>query len=227
MVDKIYPYRFEIFFISLITILFGAIFFPNKLIEDILSPILFIINFLSGILMISKTKKLRRLFLFLLAIIIIVFYRAQVLKDQTNSNDFVRLAAYFVFYVTVTSELIKQVWKSKIITKNIIIGLMSGYICLGLIGFFIFLAIEISSPGSFTVANLNLHESTSQVDSFLYFSYITLLTIGYGEITPVTLIAQKATIITGLAGQFYMVILTAIVVGKYISQSVIRDEKSN
>ncbi|WP_386809175.1 ion channel [Lutibacter holmesii] len=197
------------------------------MIEDILSPILFIINFLSGILMISKTKKLRRLFLFLLAIIIIVFYRAQVLKDQTNSNDFVRLAAYFVFYVTVTSELIKQVWKSKIITKNIIIGLMSGYICLGLIGFFIFLAIEISSPGSFTVANLNLHESTSQVDSFLYFSYITLLTIGYGEITPVTLIAQKATIITGLAGQFYMVILTAIVVGKYISQSVIRDEKSN
>ena len=225
MLDKIYPYRFELFFFSLTTILFGAIFFPNQFFEDILSPILFIINFLSGILMISKTKKLRRFFLFLLAIIIIVFYRSQVLKDQNNSNDFVRLAAYFVFYVMVTSELIKQVWKSKIITKNIIMGLMSGYICLGLIGFFIFLTIEISSPGSFNGIDLNMHESTSQVDSFLYFSYITLLTIGYGEITPVTLVAQKATIITGLAGQFYMVILTAIIVGKYISQTVIKEEK--
>lgn len=225
MLNKLYPYRFELFFFSLTTILFGAIFFPNQWFDDILSPILFIINFLSGILMISKTKKIKRFFWFLLAIIIIVFYRSQVLKDQTNSNEFVRLAAYFMFYVMVTSEHIKQVWKSKIITKNIIIGLMSGYICIGLIGFFIFLTIEIYSPGSFNGINLNLHESTSQVDSFLYFSYITLLTIGYGEITPVTLIAQKATIITGLAGQFYMVILTAIIVGKYISQTVIKTEE--
>lgn len=223
MVDKIYSYRFELFFFSLTTILFGAIFFPNQWFEDFLSPILFIINFLSGILMISKTKKLRRFFLFLLAVIIIVFYRSQVLKDKTDSNDFIRLAAYFVFYTMVTSELIKQVWRSKIITKNIIIGLMSGYICIGLIGFFIFLTIEISSPGSFSGVDLNMHASSSQVDSLLYFSYITLLTIGYGEITPVSLIAQKATIIIGLAGQFYMVILTATIVGKYISQTVIRD----
>ena len=224
MLNKIYPYRFELFFFSLTTILFGAIFFPNQLFDEILSPILFIINFLSGILMISKTKKLKRFFLFLLAVILIVFYRSQILKNQTESNDFIRLAAYFVFYIMVTSELIKQVWKSKIITRSIIMGLMSGYICLGLIGFFIFLTIEISNPGSFNGIDLNLHESTSQVDSLLYFSYITLLTIGYGDITPVTLIAQKATIITGLAGQFYMVILTAIIVGKYISQTVIKEE---
>ncbi|SNR33764.1 cobalt/nickel transport system permease protein [Lutibacter agarilyticus] len=224
MVDKMYSYRFELFFFSLTTILFGAVFFPNQWFEDILSPILFIINFLSGILMISKIKKLRRFFLFLLVVIMIVFYRSQVLNDKTDSNDFIRLAAYFVFYTMVTSELIKQVWKSKIITKNIIIGLMSGYICIGLLGFFMFLTIEISSPGSFNGVSLNMHQSTSQIDSFLYFSYITLLTIGYGEITPVTLIAQKATILTGLVGQFYMVILTAIIVGKYISQTVIKEK---
>ena len=174
--------------------------------------------------MIYKTKKLKRFFFLLLVIIVIVFYRSQILQKNTDSNDFIRLAAYFIFYVMVTSELIKQVWKSKIIKRNIIIGLMSGYICIGLIGFFIFLTIEISSPGSFYGIDLNMHESTSQVDSLLYFSYITLLTIGYGEITPVTLIAQKATILTGLAGQFYMVILTAIIVGKYISQSVIKEK---
>lgn len=222
MVDKLYQFRFELFFFSLITILFGTIFFPNELFEDVLSPVLYIINFLSGILMISKTKKLRRFFLLLLAVIVFVFYRSQMLNNYDKSDDFIKLAAYFVFYIMVTQELIKQVWKSEIVTKNVIIGLLCGYICIGMLGFFMFLTIEIYSPGSFSGIELNIHESTSQVDQLLYFSYITLLTIGYGEITPVTLIAQKATILTGLVGQFYLVILTATIVGKYISQTAIK-----
>lgn len=223
MVNKLYQLRFELFFFSLITILFGTVLFPNEWFEDVISPVLFIINFLSGILMISRTKKLKRFFLFLLVVIVIVFYRSQILKHYDKSNDFVRLAAYFIFYIMVTTELIKQVWKSKLITKNVIIGLMCGYICIGMLGFFMFLTIEIASPGSFAGIDLNMHQSTSQVDSLLYFSYITLLTIGYGEITPITLIAQKSTILIGLAGQFYMVILTATIVGKFISQSVIKE----
>jgi hypothetical protein len=43
------------------------------------------------------------------------------------------------------------------------------------------------------------------------------LTIGYGEIVPITTAAQKAAIFLGLLGQFYLVILTAVTVGKYIN----------
>ncbi len=53
----------------------------------------------------------------------------------------------------------------------------------------------------------------------MYYSYITLLTIGYGDILPVTTLAQKAAMLIGLSGQIYLVVITAIVVGKYISQS--------
>lgn len=226
MIDKLYNFRFELFFFSLTFILFGSILFPNELFESFMSPILFIINLLSGILMISKTKKLRRFFLFLLFIIVVVSYRSFFLnKTQNDWGEIVRLVSYFVFYVVVTSEIIRQVWQSKIITKNVIIGLISGYICIGLIGFFLFLTIELLSPGSFRGVE-GYHESTSLIDSLLYFSYITLLTIGYGEITPVTLIAQKATILTGLTGQFYLVILTATIIGKYISQSAIKEKRN-
>jgi len=61
----------------------------------------------------------------------------------------------------------------------------------------------------------------------MYFSYITLMTIGYGEITPLTPLAQKATILIGLAGQFYLVIITATIVGKYINQSNRLSENNN
>jgi voltage-gated potassium channel len=49
------------------------------------------------------------------------------------------------------------------------------------------------------------------------------MTIGYGDISPITPIAQKATIFIGLIGQFYLVVLTAIVVGKYINQKSTND----
>jgi hypothetical protein len=42
------------------------------------------------------------------------------------------------------------------------------------------------------------------------------MTIGYGDIIPITVIAQKATMFIALMGQFYMVIVTAVVVEKYM-----------
>ena len=99
--------------------------------------------------------------------------------------------------------------------KNVILGLISGYISLGLLSFFICLSIEIIYPNSFSgLTQVNQDMS----DSLMYYSYITLMSIGYGDILPITPIAQKAAIFIGLIGQFYLVILTAIVVGKYINQ---------
>ena len=42
------------------------------------------------------------------------------------------------------------------------------------------------------------------------------MTIGYGDISPVTVMAQKATVLFGMIGQFYLVIITAVVIEKYI-----------
>lgn len=216
MLHKLFPYRFELFFISLVTILFGSVFFPSQIFQTIISPVFFIVNILSGIVMISKTKKLKRLFLFIVLLLFFLFYRIQVSNGEDESYQFIRLAIYSVFYVIVTAELIKQVWRAKVISSNVILGLMSGYICIGLVCFFIFLTIEMIDPGSFT--GINIIDPSLNIDSLLYYSYITLLSIGYGEITPVTIISQKAAILTGLLGQFYMVILTSVIIGKYINQ---------
>nr|WP_262920466.1 potassium channel family protein [Hanstruepera flava] len=56
----------------------------------------------------------------------------------------------------------------------------------------------------------------SKIEELIYFSYITLLTIGYGDITPNAEIVQKASVLVGMVGQFYLVIVTAVVIEKYI-----------
>ena len=60
-------------------------------------------------------------------------------------------------------------------------------------------------------------------DGLLYYSYITLSTIGYGDVLPVNAIAQKAAILIGFMGQFYLAIVSAIVVGKYINQLTLKN----
>ncbi|WP_346880871.1 ion channel [uncultured Algibacter sp.] len=215
MLKRLYPYRFEIFFFSQVAILFGSLIVPAVFFETFLSPALFLLNLLAGIVLLSKQKK--TMWLLVLLLVISALLLGSNLIETTNEAlvGLIKMGTYFLFYVVVTSEIIKQVWRAKKVSKNVIFGLVSGYISLGLIGFFICLSIEMAYPNSFS----GLIEGISITENLMYYSYITLLTIGYGDILPISALAHKAAILIGLMGQIYLVVITAIVVGKYINQS--------
>lgn len=219
MVEKLYKNRFVIFFVSQLAILFGSLIFPTDFFESTLVPALFLINIASGILMISKTRFLFWLYTSLLLISFVVFGLDIVQRNTIESNFGIRLVVYFIFYASVSISIIKQVWRAKKVNKNVIIGLMTGYISLGFIAFFMFSSIELYMPNSFSGITTQGIDLADKLDSLLYYGYITMLTIGYGDITPITPIAQKAAILVGLMGQFYTVIITAVVVEKYIKFS--------
>ena len=220
MLKKLYPYRFEIFLFSQIAILFGSLIVPSILFESVLSPILFLVNLIAGIILISEKKKLMWFLVILLLISTFIFGSNLFENRNEKLLNFVKMASYFLFYVIVAFEIIKQVWKAKVVNRNVIFGLISGYITLGLLGFFICISIEMAHPNSFN----GLLSEISLTENLMYYSYITLLTIGYGDILPITPLAQKAAILIGLVGQIYLVVVTAIVVGKYINQSSIKNK---
>ena len=221
MLDKFYSYRFELFLFTQLIILFGSLFIPLDLFENWIMPLFLLINIASGIILLSKKRLVSKLLVIFLAISTI-FVAFTFFDSTLNENyNYIKLASYFIFYGFVTIEIVKQVWNAKDVGKNVILGLISGYISLGLLSFFLCLTIEIIYPNSFsgiTTHAINIGPSEIS-DSLMYYSYITLMTIGYGDILPITPIAQKAAIFIGLIGQFYLVVLTAIVVGKYINQS--------
>ncbi|MEO0572376.1 MAG: potassium channel family protein [Bacteroidota bacterium] len=156
----------------------------------------------------------------MLGVSFIVFIFSLEGPSESTTLGFIRMIGYFLFYLVVTFEIIRQVWNAKEINGKVIFGLTSGYISLGLLGFFVCLSIELIYPGSFQGALLDAAGQTqSLAEQLMYFSFVTLLTIGYGDILPVTDLAQKASILIGLSGQFYLVIITAVVVGKYVSKN--------
>ncbi|WP_460217771.1 ion channel [Psychroserpens sp. MEBiC05023] len=225
MYKELYKHRFEIFFATQLFILFGSLLFPSDFFENKLIPVLFLINTLSGILLVSKKKKLMWFIIILFVISLVVFGGSMLSrKADFQENFLIRLSVYFVFYLLVTYRIILQIWKAKRVNNLVVIGLMSGYISLGFLAFFMFTTIELVDPNSFKGIVIDASQSAIGLDAIMYYSYITLMTIGYGEIVPITPIAQKAAILTGLMGQFYLVIVTAIIVGKYIQHNTKIDD---
>lgn len=173
--------------------------------------------------MISKKRIIAWFFVLLFAISAFIFGSSMIYRQESETNVLIRLTIYFVFHFVVTWNIIQQVWKAEYVSKNVVLGLMSGYISLGFLAFFLFMSIELTNPGAFKGILLETEDVNLFSEAILYYSYITLLTIGYGEIVPAIPIAQKAAILVGLVGQFYLVIITAVVVEKYIAHSSFKD----
>ncbi len=212
-------YKFEIFLFALCFNLFGSLVFTDTLYSTYLFPIGVLLNIVAGINLISNNKV--RVLFGVLFVLSACSFGYSMFQDENLDVDYVRFVLYFLFYVVIAFEIIKQILKAKEMNKNVIIGVISGYISLGLVGFFIFATVELIEPGSFSGILIASDGIDQKIDSLLYYSFITLMTIGYGEIIPVTAVAQKAAILVGLIGQFYMVIITAFVIGKYIQNNKI------
>ena len=221
MWTSIYNRRFDFFFITQLAVLFGSLFVPGEIFDKNVAPILFLLNLIAGIVLISKRKELFWFFLILLLASSVIFGLAQAHGEMTLDIRYIQFGIYFAFYLFITFEIIKQVWYSKTVDKKVILGMISGFVSLGLIGFFLYMSIELAHPNAFEGGLLHLKEShpNTLTEQLMYFSFITLLTIGYGDISPMVPLAQKASILIGLVGQFYLVVVTAVVVGKFINQN--------
>ena len=95
-----------------------------------------------------------------------------------------------------------------------IIGAFAGYFMIGVMFFFIYGFLDRAYPDTISV------DMTSEngPNDMIYFSFITLTTIGYGDFSPTSDIGQKIAILQGLVGQFYIAIIMAILVGKFLTR---------
>jgi len=158
-------------------------------------------------------------FFILLFAIASIMFGTDLLSRQPSELSLSRLSIYFVFNIVITWNIIQQIWQEEIIDKNVILGLMSGYISLGFLAFFLFMSIELVHPGSLKGFSEATPDMLLKADAIMYYAFITFMAIGYGDIVPTISMAQKAAILVGLVGQFYIIIVTGIVVGKYIQKA--------
>jgi voltage-gated potassium channel len=114
----------------------------------------------------------------------------------------------------ITIAILVYIFSQKNINADIIAGAIVAYLLMALLWSLLFGALEVALPGSFKLAeNIPVFER----EVFTYFSFVTITTVGYGDIVPATPIARAFANLEAVVGQLYLVILVSWLVGMYVS----------
>ena len=108
-----------------------------------------------------------------------------------------------------------QVLFTGTITSNDIVGAICIYMLLGLIWALLYLFIAEIVPGSFN--GLPQAPWLENFAAAIYFSFVTITTLGYGDISPILPLARFLVIMEAIVGVFYMAILVASLIGVRMS----------
>ena len=127
-----------------------------------------------------------------------------------------------VFIAAIIVLTLSFIFKSREVNANIIYASIVTYLLLGIMWIFIYQAIEIFQPGSFTIPE---HITVTGGDLTTYYSFVTLTTLGYGDVTPVGDVARAFAILEAVIGQIFLVVLVARLVGLNIAQTMDKDRK--
>lgn len=104
-------------------------------------------------------------------------------------------------------------------------GALAGYLILGLAAGLLLCGLETMQPGSF--AGVDLQPAESQEGATVwglnfaklnYFAFVSLTTMGYGDITPKTSVASMACVMIAIAGNFYIATVMGLLISRLTAQ---------
>ena len=156
-------------------------------------------------IVLGKKKKIFLLFIgIVIAIEIITSYTAHYQLNIATR------AVTLVFYFYIVVRLIEEILKREGVTLGTILEAINGYLLLGIAFSAMIGMLHDLMPEAYNISYAN--------NDTLYFAFVTMTTLGYGDILPTLPISKSLTLIIAISGQFYVGVIVAILVGKYASQ---------
>ncbi|MCZ6879158.1 MAG: ion channel [Acidobacteria bacterium] len=120
-----------------------------------------------------------------------------------------------LFLLLIAMLILSHVLKAERVSKEKIFGALSVYLLLGVIWAFLFIIVEFLMPGSFRYGQGALTGA-----EMVYYSFVTLTTLGYGDIVPISPSVRALATLEALTGQLYLTVLVARLVGLQITHSI-------
>jgi hypothetical protein len=129
----------------------------------------------------------------------------------------ITLSVLLVFCILSAIEAMKQILFSGKIDANKLVGSICIYLLLGIIWSLFYIFIAYFSSDAFTGLAITTESNTPWELELIYYSFVTLTTLGYGDINPVSGYARSLAYLEAVCGQFYIAILVASLVSSLIS----------
>ncbi|HQV39140.1 MAG: hypothetical protein IPO60_13055 [Flavobacteriales bacterium] len=147
--------------------------------------------------------------------LVIIINAGGLFSTNATVQFYVGFLFYMVFYSYVAYQLIRLIFRTSNVTIGVLFAAINVYLLVGIVGGFGFMLIENAFPGSLN--NVKLESLTTDPAHFIYFSFMTMSTVGYGDITPATAPAESLAIVLSAFGPIYLTMLVAILVGRFIT----------
>ena len=210
---QVFVGRFFVLLLSIVLLFALRPFLKGLVSIDILTEIFFSIVLLSAIHAVSQK---RSTFIIALGLAIPAFsldWLSYIMAAPSLADVSRIMSALFTAYVLIL--LLSFVLSQKEVTADVLTAAVCGYFFLGFMWAFVFLFLEAVQPGSFQLAQ----GQRGDASQFLYFSFVTMTTLGYGDMTPIASGARSLAVLSAVMGQLYLAVTIARLVGMHISQS--------
>ncbi len=215
----------EFRFITLLFCLFGALlippFFEGQHFFNLIWKGIFTCSLLTALYALGGKRKL-----LLPGAILLVPTVATMWIDAVSKGSHL---AYYLDNITTIAflgfvgfHLGAYVLNARKVSVNVIYASLCIYLLMGFIWAAIYANIHLYFGGAFNFAtheHLNIASADTVMGYFVYFSFVTLSTLGYGDISPINHVAQSWAVVEAMIGQFYIAIVLARLVSMHASSS--------
>ena len=133
------------------------------------------------------------------------------------TNFYLQIVAYgigVILYLYIIVLLVIKLLSYRVVTANLIYCAIANYLMIGLVWAGIYNVLEGIFPGTFS--------GITQYGDLTYFSFVTLTTLGFGDIAPQSILGKNFVVLEAAIGDIYIAVIVAIIVGRYIVMQVER-----
>ena len=224
VLDKFYIYRFYLLFLTISINLLLPPLLEYPLLDTALRIFTNIILVMSSVNFLEMDKKKLRFIWLILGIFIIVVSIISEISAKTNFILILQYSLKCFFYTIITVSILKQISSTYEVSNDVIVGSFCGYVLLGIICYFIFMLIDLVMLHAFSGLS---DVPAIRSNQLFYYTFTCLTTLGMGDILPANIITQRVSIITAIIGQFYIAIVVAILISRYLQYKKERIKKAS
>jgi hypothetical protein len=206
----------------LVLVLFLGLLLLDPLIPGPLTNFSFAMIGVAGAWLLSDRKSVSRKVIAVSSLVVIVAIAAvKLLPDPILGPTRIRIGLLILTFTLILygccgALMLSAMLKAREVTHQLIISAVNLYLILGMFYAHIYTILDWFHPESFAL-QVPGRESAS---SFIYFSFVTLATLGYGDITPKAEFAQRLAITEAIIGQFYGSLVVAYLLSVYIGHRI-------
>lgn len=218
--NYLYENRYVYLFIATILQVFLISFFSESK-HFLINELTFSFFMLASINLIRHSKRIIAFMIFFAVISVLLVWIPDQSKLGRTFFPYEKLIV-MLFIGVIIYQILFQIIKSKRVSADVIFGALTLYIFLGMMAGETNQLIYFFDNQSFS-GNIDGMDKSA----LRYYSYVTMTTLGYGDIAPISQMARAVSVFFSLAGQLYLAVIVALIVGKFVSHSdKIQEEKT-